>query len=543
MHPPTRMAPLRTARTRTARTLAARTRTARTRAALARTALALLTAAAVVLGLAQPAAAGGRDSFHFLRGSATTTPGSVCVDSYVEPSYGVVTVTLDVAVNGELRDSVTNELATSRRAFWTDSIKYERCFDVAAGAVTVTAVATATTPSHAGPVTARVLDQTLEVAEVPPPTAPAAPRRPSVQATGGASMKVNWAAVDDGGSDLTGYELLVSKGGALLRTLETTGTSATLTGLKSRSAYSVTVRARNAVGVSPASPAAGIKLEAAGKPAQPAATATSSSSARVAWKEPTSAGGPPITGYQVRVYSGSKVVKTLDVAPDKRSATVTGLGTLTRYSVDVRAKNGVGYSAPSAKASFTTKDWSAAAKWAAKEYGTFSTVTVSGTGNDVIALPRSAKAGILTARHTGHSKFSVEVQDGDGDTIDWQVNKVGAYAGATLFGMDSWRGKPRQLEITASGDWTIQISAVRTAAELPSAGRADGVFLYSGGNRRLELGHDGHSTFVVHTYASGPSGRNSLVNSYGSYRGTVALKKGPAVVEIVADGSWTAKLR
>ena len=109
--------------------------------------------------------------------------------------------------------------------------------------------------------------------------------------------------------------------------------------------------------------------------------------------------------------------------------------------------------------------------------------------------------------------------------------------------MDAWRGKPRQLKIMASGDWTIQISAVRTAVELPGPGRADGVYLYGGGTRRLELSHTGSGNFVVHTYASGSFGRNCLVNSFGSYRGTVPIRKGPAVVEIVADGSWTAKLR
>jgi hypothetical protein len=46
----------------------------------------------------------------------------------------------------------------------------------------------------------------------------------------------------------------------------------------------------------------------------------------------------------------------------------------------------------------------------------------------------------------------------------------------------------------------------------------------------------------VYTYASGASGRSHLVNAYGSYRGSAPLKKGPAVVEVVADGSWTAKI-
>jgi hypothetical protein len=110
----------------------------------ARTALALLAAAAMTLGLAQPAGAAQPDHLHFKRGSVTATPGSVCVDSYVEPALGVVSVRLDITLNGHLRDSVISRLASSSRGFWTDSIKYAECFDVAAGPVDVAATARAT---------------------------------------------------------------------------------------------------------------------------------------------------------------------------------------------------------------------------------------------------------------------------------------------------------------------------------------------------------------------------------------------------------------
>ncbi|MFC0678477.1 fibronectin type III domain-containing protein [Lysobacter korlensis] len=508
----------------------------------ARTALALLAAAAMALGLAQPALAAEPSHFHFVRGSATTTPGSVCVDSYVEPAWGVAAVTLDIALNGAVRDSVTSKLTTSKRGSFADSIKYHRCFDIAAGPVAVTAVATANPDSAAGrPVTVAVLDQLLQVAAVRPPTVPAAPGKPSVRATGATSIKVAWGQADDGGSRVTGYEVRVSKG-STVRTVHTTGTSVTVPGLKLHSAYSVTVRARNSVGSSAASPAAGIRLEPPGRPAKPAASAGSATSARLVWTAPKSAGGPPVTGYQIRVLHGSTLVRTVAVAADKRSVTLAGLEGATRYSVDVRAKNAVGYSMRSSKASFTTKGWTGAAKWAAKKYGTFSTVTIRGTGNDLIELPRGAKAGLLSAQHSGAAGFSVKVQDSTRNTTDWPVNTIGAYAGTTVFGMDSWRGTPRHLEIRTSGDWTIRISAVRTAASLPGTGRGDGVYLYDGGTSRLAVTHNGHRNFVVYTYAGGLYGRDHVVNAYGAFRGTAPFKKGPAVVEVLADGSWTTRL-
>ena len=496
----------------------------------------------MIVGFAQPAAAEGAFPFHFVRGAASTTPGTVCVDSYVEPALGVAGVTLDVSVNGVVRDSVTSSLVRSRRVPFADAIDYHRCFAVAAGAVAVSAVATANPDGTGGrPEAVPVLDQLLQVAEVPPPTVPAVPGKPSAQPAGGTAIRVAWGAVNDGGSDLTGYEVRVSKGGAVVRRLVTMATSLTVPGLKLNSSYAVTVRAVNGVGSSPASPAAGIELEAPGTPAKPAASASSATTVRVEWKAPKSTGGPAITGYQVRVSRGGTVVQTVDVAPDKRAVTVSGLEGRTGYSVTVRAKNGVGYSASSIKSSFTTKDWSAAAKWAAKKYGTFTTVTVSGTGDDVITLPRGVKAGILSARHSGGSNFSIQVQDKNGTTTDWAVNRMGAYSGTTVFGMDAWRGTPRQLEITASGEWTIQISAVRTAVGMPSSGKGDGVYLYGGRTRQLAVTHSGSAHFLVYTYASGASGRSHLVNAYGSYRGSVPLTKGPAVIEIVADGSWTAK--
>jgi hypothetical protein len=508
----------------------------------ARTALALLAAAAMTLGLARPAAADPLDHLHFYRGSATARPGSVCVESYVEPAVGVAAVRLDIAVGGVVRDSVTTTLAGASRGYRADSIDYARCFDVAAGTVAVAAVATVNPDANAGrPVTVPVIDRMLEVTAKPRPTAPAAPRKPSLQAAGASSIKVGWSKVHDGGGGAPAYEVRVTRGATVVRTLTTSGTSVTVPGLKLHAVYSVTLRAKNRVGSSAASPTAGIRLEAPGRPAKPSAASGTATSVKIAWTAPKSGG--PTTGYQVRVFRGSKLVTSVSVAADKRSATVSGLEGGTRYGVEVRAKNGVGSSASSARASVRTKDWSAAARWAGKKFGTFPTVTVSGTGNEVVTLPRGATAGLVTARHSGTAGFAVDLQDKHGSQIDRLVNGTGAYSGTTVFGMYARPGAPQRLKVTASGDWTIRIGAVRTAAELPASAKGDGVYLYAGGTRRLSATHTGNRNFSVLTYASGFYGYNHLVNAVGGYRGTVPFRKGPAVVEVVADGSWTAKLR
>ncbi|GAA4224668.1 hypothetical protein FHR32_006885 [Streptosporangium album] len=63
----------------------------------------------------------------------------------------------------------------------------------------------------------------------------------------------------------------------------------------------------------------------------------------------------------------------------------------------------------------------------------------------------------------------------------------------------------------------------------------------------LEFSHDGEANFIVHTI--NPAGRKAelLVNTIGSYDGTVLYNtyggKGTAALEIKADGAWTARFK
>ncbi len=83
-------------------------------------------------------------------------------------------------------------------------------------------------------------------------TVPDAPTTPTLEA-GNASLTVTWTAPDDdGGSEITGYELQYSSDGGTTWTLieasEITGTSHTITDLTNGTRYHVQVRAVNAVG-------------------------------------------------------------------------------------------------------------------------------------------------------------------------------------------------------------------------------------------------------------------------------------------------------
>lgn len=78
-----------------------------------------------------------------------------------------------------------------------------------------------------------------------PPEAPASVR---AAAAGKGVVRVSWERGDDGGSPITGYEVVASPGGAVART---GGTSIDVKGLRSGTAYVFTVHARNAKGRGP----------------------------------------------------------------------------------------------------------------------------------------------------------------------------------------------------------------------------------------------------------------------------------------------------
>ncbi|MGA4989605.1 glycosyl hydrolase family 18 protein [Nonomuraea bangladeshensis] len=182
-------------------------------------------------------------------------------------------------------------------------------------------------------------------------TAPSTPG--NLRSTGVTSNSVSlaWNASTDNVA-VTGYE--VYRGSTLVTTV--TGTTYTDTGLTASTAYTYTVRARDAAGNRSAASAAvtattsnggGTDTTAPSVPGNLRSTGVTSNSVSLAWNASTD--NVAVTGYEV--YRGSTLVTTVTGT----TYTDTGLAASTAYTYTVRARDAAGNrSAASAAVTATT---------------------------------------------------------------------------------------------------------------------------------------------------------------------------------------------
>ncbi|MDD0858230.1 Ig-like domain-containing protein [Arthrobacter alpinus] len=186
----------------------------------------------------------------------------------------------------------------------------------------------------------------------------AAPGTPLIglAAAGNAQATVNWTASPTGIP--TGFSVKVLSGGVQVGALRGAAAGTTqlvVTGLTNGTAYTFQVSATNAVGTSPFSAASNavtpivppvVVVPGAPTIGTPIAQAAQ---ALVTWTAPAANGGSTITGYSVRAYSGTTLVRTQAVSGNVPSAIVTGLTNGTAYTFDVSAVNVAGTGSASAR--------------------------------------------------------------------------------------------------------------------------------------------------------------------------------------------------
>ncbi|NOK14322.1 chitinase, partial [Corallococcus exercitus] len=156
------------------------------------------------------------------------------------------------------------------------------------------------------------------------------------------SVSLSWSASSDN-VGVTGYEVFVNNGASASAT--STTTSATVTGLSANTAYTFTVKARDAAGNRSAASAAfstttptrpPSDTQAPTAPGSLRSTGVTASSVSLAFN--ASSDNVGVTGYEIFVNGGPSAAATSTTT----SATVTGLAANTTYTFTAKARDAAG---------------------------------------------------------------------------------------------------------------------------------------------------------------------------------------------------------
>lgn len=176
----------------------------------------------------------------------------------------------------------------------------------------------------------------------------------------------------------------------------------------------------------------------------------------------------------------------------------------------------------------------------AKAFGTFTALSYTGVGDDVIELPAALKQGFVEQSHTGSSNFAVWAIDKNMEKVDLLANEIGNFSGAATFGFGFADDPIKYLEVTADGNWTVNIKPITDAPAFSGDGLGSGVFKGTIKAGSKTLTHNGKSNFAVWQYCT--NGHSDLLaNEIGAYSGRKIVKGGSCVMAIDADGAWSIK--
>lgn len=171
---------------------------------------------------------------------------------------------------------------------------------------------------------------------------PAAPTPLLVSAASATSLALAWAGPVSASCPVSDYDVRYRRSTDAAWTdhpFQGTGTSTTITGLATGTAYILGVRASNSAGASAWAESLGTPNEAPGKPARPTVEALGATSARAGWTPPSNR-GTAITGYDVSYRRAGAAAAVVSAGAAARAATLSGLTTGRRYDVRVRVLGG-----------------------------------------------------------------------------------------------------------------------------------------------------------------------------------------------------------
>lgn len=167
-------------------------------------------------------------------------------------------------------------------------------------------------------------------------------------------------------------------------------------------------------------------------------------------------------------------------------------------------------------------------------------VVYTGSGDDVIEIaPPDLYYVFRITGNESEDHFAVKSYDSAGEYGELLVNTSDPYAGITID--DSFDVK--MLEITSSGDWTVEVVSLRDMNVVSGGetynGTGDTVLLVNNpGMTATVLGNDSADYFAVWSYGEY---RDLVVSTTEPYDGTVMLED-PFMFVVTAVGDWSITL-
>ena len=235
-------------------------------------------------------------------------------------------------------------------------------------------------------------------------------------------------------------------------------TSLVVTGLTNGTGYTFTVAATNAVGTGAVSARSAVVTPAT-VPTAPAigVPTRGNASATVRWTAPTNTGGSAITGYTVRVYTGTgaTVLKTVTAAGSATSLVVTGLTNGTGYTFTVAATNAVGTGAFSARSAVVTP----------------ATVPTAPAIRTAIA---GATGGAITATATWAAPTSTGGAPITGYRVTaLRMSAAGAVLAQTTSAVQPATSRSLQMTVPVAGNYRFTVQAINAVGASPQSARSN----------------------------------------------------------------------
>ena len=169
-------------------------------------------------------------------------------------------------------------------------------------------------------------------------------------------------------------------------------------------------------------------------------------------------------------------------------------------------------------------------------------ILLTGSGDDIVDFENPFEFAIVKITGNASSRhFAIINYGSDGTKYDLLVNTTDSYEG--IRPLDFYQDQhTTRFEVTATGEWSIEILPIIEARDLTVPGTVDGsgddVIRLSGKDPDIAniTGNAGSRHFAVIGYANF---RDLLVNTTDPYDGRIVIDSDTFILEIIASGEWS----